>query len=355
MQKRRISFITAMLIASLSFSAFSSVQAKESTSSSLNVTINVLSAKASVAGLNPVAISETYVNEALADPSFGRYNIAYAEIMKVTDPVQREMLMVKLGSIADKIYTPDVLYFLNLIVQLSETGSGRIYDQLEAELRASKLSVMDREYLLGELTSWGKKMVYTKEYVAGIDSIVTGWNTLVEFGLAAKYTKVNPKIAEAEVTIGKIPHKINREYLMEQLQGLKDRVKLDAVYDEEATNRLFELAGDDYFKLAKSNPSLYNYKPDLVWQSIINITQGKDVEEELKTPWVALEYNSKKYSTKYSGFTHKVHNTNRIGYKLSDNLADTIDKVTYARIRIFIGYWDPNIEKWEVHNVVIGL
>jgi hypothetical protein len=208
--------ILSLLISSLSLGIFeSSVQALEPISNTLTNTTNV-TANSSAEQLK---VSEIYVREAIKAPSFGAYNIAYAETMKITNTKEREQLLNKLVGISDKIYSPDILYFLKLIMQLSETGSGKIYDKLDTELRSSSLLEIDREYLLGELTSWGKKLVFTPEYSAAVNKIVKAWGNVKD----TDKTNLNASVADASNAVSNVANIYSRVYLEEQVQLIKSK------------------------------------------------------------------------------------------------------------------------------------
>jgi hypothetical protein len=165
--------------------------------------------------------ARTLVDNAIKSSSYYIFNIAYGDVMKIQDLMIRDELLCKLNPIADKIFTKDILYFTDLIVRLANTGSAKIYDKLEIELRRNtSLQELDREYLLGEVTSWGKKLVFTKDYSDALDKVLKAWDS----SKGTDYEK-NQAIKVANEAIAKVQNNYSKEYLQEEIRKIEKQSK----------------------------------------------------------------------------------------------------------------------------------
>lgn len=156
--------------------------------------------------------AEILVEEALKEKNFYSYNMAYFEISKLKDENQKAELSNKLLTIADIVWSSDIKELNAILQAMVKTSSGRIYDELEAKIKASNIVQIDKEYLLGELTSWGRKLVWTQDYAAGVDSIINAWTS-----------NTDENITKAEEIVKKVQNTYSREYLEEELSGAKKK------------------------------------------------------------------------------------------------------------------------------------
>ena len=143
---------------------------------------------------------------ALREKTFYHYNIAYSEIMKIKNIPTRDSMLCKLASISSNIWTPEIGKANEYLTDLVETSSGRIYDNTENYLNNAKFVDLDRWYLLGELTSWGRKLVWTPDYKDAVEAIVKAWDV-----------KTVESIQGAQKIVDKVQNQGNRAYLSEQL------------------------------------------------------------------------------------------------------------------------------------------
>jgi hypothetical protein len=164
-------------------------------------------------------IAAVMVEEALKEKTFYHYNMAYFEIMKLQDENQKAELSNKLVTIADTVWSKEIKDLNAVLHDMVKTASGRTYDELEAKIKNSGVVQIDKEYLLGELTSWGRKLVWTPDYLAGVDAIIKAWTSNTE-----------ESIIKAEEVLNKIGNSYSREYLQEELAGAKNKY-----YNNEAT------------------------------------------------------------------------------------------------------------------------
>lgn len=66
--------------------------------------------------------------------------------------------------------------------------------------------------MLGELAGWGRKLVYTEDYIQAVDAIVNLYSNLTE-----------ENITNAKNLVNNIKNQENKEYLLPQLQPLVDK------------------------------------------------------------------------------------------------------------------------------------
>lgn len=153
----------------------------------------------------------TMVEEAIKEKTFYHYNMAYFEILKLQDENQKAVLLNKLAAIADTVWNDEIKDLNAVLHDMVKTASGRTYDELEAKIKKSGIVQIDKEYLLGELTSWGRRLVWTPDYLAGVDAVINAWTSNTEESLT-----------KAEEVINKIANSYSREYLKEELLGAKN-------------------------------------------------------------------------------------------------------------------------------------
>lgn len=153
------------------------------------------------------------VEQAVNQKSFYYFNQAYASILELKDEVQREQLLAKLAAISSTVWNDEVKNVNKIIDELAKTASGKIYDDIQVVINKSKLPEVDKSYFLGEVTSWGKRLVWTEDYSNAVSSLSTAWTK-----------KDSDSISKAEKAIGNIKSKINKEYLLGDLNNLKSSV-----------------------------------------------------------------------------------------------------------------------------------
>lgn len=152
------------------------------------------------------------VEEALREKTFYHYTMADFEISKLTDENQKAQLATKLITIADDVWTDEIKDLNAILHDMVKTASGRTYDELEAKIKSSGVQYIDKEYLLGELTSWGRRLVWTSDYGAGVEAIISAWTSDTE-----------ESIVKAEEVVGKIGNSYSREYLQDELTNIKNK------------------------------------------------------------------------------------------------------------------------------------
>lgn len=186
---------------------------------SLTTSAMVLPVTAKAEGVNNYKEAEQAVDLGISDKTFYSYNMAYAKIMQLPNGDEKDALLIKLATIAEEVWTPEITQLVSLIVDMADNKSGRAYDTLEAILNADdKLVEVDREYLKGELTSWGTDTVWTDEYKQAVAGIIEVWNKKTEGEALTAYKAVKT------LTID-----VNREYLKELLDEAVTKAELPSV------------------------------------------------------------------------------------------------------------------------------
>lgn len=151
------------------------------------------------------------VYNALRDKTFYSFNIALYETTKLTDEVSKARLLSKLASIENIVWTEDVKQVYSRLKDLAATGSARIYDETQVYITNSGMSPVDKDYLLWELTTWGKDLVWTEDYKTAMKYFVDFCNELhIESAIIA------------ETHILEVKNSYSREYLLEELDKIKE-------------------------------------------------------------------------------------------------------------------------------------
>jgi hypothetical protein len=150
------------------------------------------------------------VNNALTFKTFYYYNVAYTEIIKLGDIYTRDSLLAKLGTIANTIWTNDVRHVNSLLDTIASTGNGRTYDEAVIFITNSNLPQIDKEYFLGEVTSWGKRLVWTPEYKTAMAALINA---------ATEKTPLSIQTAKDKISL--IINSLSRDYLLEELDSIK--------------------------------------------------------------------------------------------------------------------------------------
>lgn len=155
------------------------------------------------------------VEQAVNQKSFYYYNQAYASVMELKDEYQKAKLLSKLDSVSTAVWNDDVKNINKTIDELAKTSSGKIYDDIQVVINKSKLPEVDKQYFLGEVTSWGKRLVWTEDYSNAISLLSTAWTK-----------KDNDSINIAEKAVGDIKNEYSKSYLLTDLNNLKSTVSI---------------------------------------------------------------------------------------------------------------------------------
>lgn len=151
---------------------------------------------------------EFLLNKTYQSNSFYYYNMAYAEILKLS-PEKQDVYMNLLAKKQNTVYTPGIQKFTKMFGRLAAVGGGGLYNEIEAELVNSNLREMDKAYLLGELTGWGRRLVFTQDYITAVDELNKAW------------TDKNVTTLQVERLIKQVTNQKSREYLEKELDNLR--------------------------------------------------------------------------------------------------------------------------------------
>lgn len=178
----------------------------------LSAVVVTLSFAASGVTVSADSYTNSLVETALREKTFYHFNTAYNEVMKLTDEYTKNMLLGKLDSISGTVWRPDIGKLYALLVDMVDTKSGRIYDSIQTDIAAADIPEVDKWYLLGEVTSWGRKLVWTEDYGKGVSAIIGAW------------TKMDaPSISNGETVVDEIKNNYSKFYLKEELKKIKNK------------------------------------------------------------------------------------------------------------------------------------
>jgi hypothetical protein len=183
------------------------------------VALSILASSAAVpfrtkAATNFASVQET-VNVALSEKNFYYFNLAFERIMKLEDGNERAVLLSQLDTITNVVWTQEIGEIVANFVVIANEKSGRVFDEAQAKINKSSLKEIDKQYLLHELSTWGRDTVWTSDYITAVDSIIKVW-----------YDKTQPDLEAAQAAISSLAIEANRVYLTELLDEAKIAVGL---------------------------------------------------------------------------------------------------------------------------------
>jgi 2',3'-cyclic-nucleotide 2'-phosphodiesterase (5'-nucleotidase family) len=149
---------------------------------------------------------EAKVAEAINTKRFGTYNEAYAMILSLSEEKQA-YYFGKLNEIAGEVYTELNKKILEEIKTFVMDANLRSYEDMLTEINNKVEDPIDKGYFLGELTSWGKQLVYTKDVLEAVDKIIKAYTE-----------KTVEAIYNAEQAVEKIDNVKTKGYLKEELK-----------------------------------------------------------------------------------------------------------------------------------------
>ncbi|SHE37511.1 hypothetical protein [Clostridium fallax] len=165
---------------------------------------------------------EDWINSAVTQKTFYHYNMAYAKALKIEDPYKRDQYLNKLIPVVNDVWNNEIGVFVKDLEELTKSKSARLYDDLEARMNKSTLNNVDKQYLLNELCTWGRKLIWSDDYRLALDSLLLAWQS-----------KSNIDIENADKLIENIENPLNKEYLKDELQKIKNIAYVDAKEVEE--------------------------------------------------------------------------------------------------------------------------
>lgn len=157
------------------------------------------------------------VQEALKNKTFYHFNTAYYKLNGMPDSKEKSELLNELATIQSTVWTSEVQKTLEMLADMTKTASGKTYYEIEHYVTNSKLGEMDKGYLLGELTSWGRKLVWTEEYAKAMQAVID---------LNTKPT--DEKLENTEKLIASVKNELSNQFLSELIQPTKEKLKAAA-------------------------------------------------------------------------------------------------------------------------------
>jgi hypothetical protein len=145
------------------------------------------------------------IAETKATKKFGYYNEAYAMILQLPESEQGYYFGL-LAVYAKDVYTPSNLKIIDSIISFSKDANLGDYEDLVVDISAEITDPIDQGYFLGELTAWGRALVYTSDATTAIDSIVSVYKN-----------KTYSSLAIAETAIKNVEIEKSKEWLTQQL------------------------------------------------------------------------------------------------------------------------------------------
>jgi hypothetical protein len=179
-----------------------------------NVTDGVTTVKKDVAVIVRDVPATELLEKALEEKDFYHFNIAYYKINKLSDEKEKAESLDKLATIHELVWNASIANINKILDELVVTGSGKIYDDVQVVINSTNLSAVDKGYLLGEVTSWGKKLVFTEEYKVAVDAINVAWDKLDM-----------DSVTKAEAAVAKVTNTHSKEYLLGEITKIKVKIK----------------------------------------------------------------------------------------------------------------------------------
>jgi hypothetical protein len=166
--------------------------------------------------------AQNLLDQALSEKSFYKYNTAYNAIVQVDNENSKNVMMAKLASLQDVVWTEDIKKYVALLGELTKTASGEVYDEVVNQVVNTNLQEIDKQYLLGEVSSWGKKLVYTDDYVKAVNEVNSAWGNKNSIGQAKK-------------AVASVKNNYSRTYLEKQIYSIENGTENGFVSTEEAS------------------------------------------------------------------------------------------------------------------------
>jgi hypothetical protein len=170
-------------------------------------------------------LSAIILNEALNEKTFYKYNLTYGLLMKINDASVRDPLLTKLSTIHDIVWTSDIKAHVASLDELTKTGSGKTYDKMDIDINKTNLSAIDKGYLLGELTGWGRNLVFTDDYKNAVNKVVYA-GKMLNTGTDQNITAA---IADAQTAVSSVKNMYSKSYLLEELANIKAQTEFSVV------------------------------------------------------------------------------------------------------------------------------
>jgi hypothetical protein len=255
----------------------------------MNKSVKFFSLSLALAMIAPICVkadtltnAQDLLNQALTQKTFYSYNRAYNEISKIQDPDKQNPLMWKLAALQSEVWTEDVKKYVALLNELQKSGSGKIYDELVNQIQMANMKDIDKSYLFGEISSWGKKLVWTEDYSTAVNTLMNAWSK-----------QDLDSISKAEVAITNVKNQYSKKYLSDQLMPLR--------YKIESINIKNTYSKDDILRVEIPKIKIEKGEKAILPNTIV-ITMKDDSRQTLLVTW----NDSKNINVNFSGL-YSVH------------------------------------------------
>lgn len=189
---------------------------------------------------------DAWMDSALTCETFYHYNMAYNTVLQIEDENIRNPYLWKLAEVAPKVWNSELANLIDRLNTIPQTKNAKSYDEIHKAITDCKLNETDKNYLLNELCSWGKKMVYTEDYTKALDALIKAWDT-----------KSQEDINKAKELIENVKHKDNKAYLNDELNKV---IASNAVYIVDGQVDLKDAKTRDILIFDKNGNKLENNK-----------------------------------------------------------------------------------------------
>lgn len=145
---------------------------------------------------------EQAVEQSISQKDFYHYNLAYQKIMGLSAGYERDVLLSKLYSVVDEVWTKDISEIVYLFELMAKEKSRRVYDILETRINKADLKEIDRRYLLTEVNTWCRDIVNKEDNSKAAYRAIEVWES-----------KVRGAFRNAQKYIGLLKLFVDEEYL----------------------------------------------------------------------------------------------------------------------------------------------
>jgi hypothetical protein len=256
-----------------------------------------------------IAVEESaadLVSKALSYKSFYHYNVAYAKVLELPETNEKYQLLASLGTIQSTVWTDEVNETLQMLTEMTKTASAKTYAEIEAYVTNSKLGQWDKDYLLGELTSWGNKLVWTEDYSKAVEAFLK---------VGEKPTAES--LANAQKLINEVKNEYSKAYLIDQFNLVKKNYESS---NSNVVNDIINLKAD-------TNLSRDQKVEKMI--AIVRSHKGIEIPEEYFT-------SAGMYSITDTILGWNIKETMEVS-ELQRNINDIIAKYEAAKLKFWLG------------------
>lgn len=205
---------------------------------------------------------EQAVEESISQKDFYHYNLAYQKIMELSVGYERDVLLSKLYSVVDEVWTKDISEIVYLFELMAKEKSRRVYDILEPRINKADLKEIDRQYLLTEVNTWCRDIVNEEDNSKAAYRAIEVWESKVRgaFRNAQKYIGLLKlfideeylewEFGESKQAIAAAPETLNEKYFSNSSEayiGQGNSISLDLSKDTFARTAILRGRFEDLY------------------------------------------------------------------------------------------------------------